>query len=315
MYLSELGKKYNKIIGWGVGDKFLNSYTDNIPITYMVDSNKSKQGTYCKGIVVESPEKILKEEMQKVCIIVFSELYWKDIVMQIGNMEITSDVLLPSMIYPDPLYNELGYKRAFALFAEDAIIKGISQRYGIEIKHYIDIGANHPINGNATILFYLGGATGCLVEPNCDYVASLKASRPMDTVWNLGIAGVSKDGMESQYFQIEGLDTRNTFSAEVADYYKENGFVVQTKLIKLISLNSLLDKYGEKVNYINIDVEGLEYEIIKDFDFNKYEVEFFNIEKGNVLVKELMINHDYELAAETPSNWIFVRAGLIHEKL
>ena len=46
-----------------------------------------------------------------------------------------------------------------------------------------------------------------------------------------------------------------------------------------VSLNYLFKKYDlKKVDYISIDTEGNEYEILKNFDFRKYKVNIFTIE-------------------------------------
>ena len=206
------------------------------------------------------------------------------------------------------------YKSGFSLFAEDALVKGISDRYHIDILHYVDIGANHPYFGNASVLFYLNGATGCLVEPNEEHIALLKKSRPNDIVINKGISNEANDGKSLIYYMVKGIDTINTFSKDVAENYGKKGLQLEEKKIEVICLNTVMEEYGEKVNYISIDVEGGEFEILKDFDFKKYDVEIFNIEKGDDRCNQLILNEGYEKAGETPSNWIFVKKGLIHEK-
>lgn len=53
-------------------------------------------------------------------------------------------------------------------------------------------------------------------------------------------------------------------------------------------------------------MEGYEYIILNDFDFARYPVSVFCIEKGDERVKSLLTENGYQLAAETPSNWIFM---------
>ena len=46
-----------------------------------------------------------------------------------------------------------------------------------------------------------------------------------------------------------------------------------------VCLNYLFKKYDlKKVDYISIDTEGNEYEILKNFDFRKYKVNIFTVE-------------------------------------
>lgn len=314
MKLNEL-YKYKKLIGWGAGKHFEDVYRNVISISYLVDSDESKYGKYCKGVEIKSPINLLEEDMENVCVIIFSELYWDEIIIQIRNMGFKGDVVHESMIYPNPYCNSDVAKEAYALFAEDAVIMGMSRRYNIDIKHYIDIGANHPIMGNATFLFYLQGATGCLIEPNPKFTEVISNIRPLDNVINAGIAESCCDGEKREYYIIESLETRNTFSRDLAEYYKKRGFTISSRKIDLVSLNYVCNQYKEKINYVSIDVEGLEYDIIKDFDFKKYGIEFFNIEKSNPQIIAIMENNGYELVCQTPSNWIFALKGIIKEKI
>lgn len=312
MDICELNK-YRKIIGWGAGYIFGNLYKTNFPVEYIVDSDEKKWGTECRGVRVFSPEKIINENMEDICIIIFAETYWRQIINQINGMGITADVFLMSMINPNPYSLKSSVRQSFALYAEDAIIQGISQRYDIKINNYVDIGCNHPIYGNATILFYLQGAAGCLIEPNINLIDELKQIRKKDTVFNVGIASAENNGKKQEFFEIEEINTRSTFSKEVAEQYRRKGFSIKSRMVKLMSLNAILEQYNKKVNYISIDVEGLEYEIVKSFDFNKFDVEFFNIEMGDERVREHMNNNNYEVVAETPSNWIFLRKGVVEK--
>jgi hypothetical protein len=59
-----------------------------------------------------------------------------------------------------------------------------------------------------------------------------------------------------------------------------SSFSPAAKKLKSISLNSLIKKYqlGKNIDYISIDTEGNELDIIKNFNFNKYNVKIFTIE-------------------------------------
>ena len=309
--LEELQEGYEKIVVWGAGGKFESSFSGNLRIDYLVDSDIQKHGRTVSGLKIEPPWKLLSEEPKRTAVIICSN-YWREITAEIKN---TFDVYMDVMIQPNPFQKNLMYKSGFSLFAEDALIKGICDRYHIDILHYVDIGANHPYFGNASILFYLNGASGCLVEPNEAHAALLKKSRPNDIVINKGVSSRENDGKKLIYYKVKDVDTINTFSGAVAESHRKRGFQVKEEQVQVASLNSILEKYGKKVNYISIDVEGGEFEILNDFDFIKYDVEIFNVEKGDDRCKQLILNQGYEKAGETPSNWIFVKKGLIHEEV
>ncbi len=309
--LNEIYQKYEKIIVWGAGGSFKNSFSGGMRIDYIIDSDETKWGKKIgDGIRIEPPQKLLSEKPEKTVVIICS-VYWKEIMKEISN---SFDIFLPCMIEPNPFQKDTIYKRGFSLFAEDAIVKGISDRYHININHYIDIGANHPYGGNASFLFYLNGATGCLVEPNKQHIELLKKFRPNDKVINKGVSNKENDGKKSTYYMVKDIDTINTFSEVAVKRYRDKGLQIEEKSLEMISLDSLIEDYGKKINYISIDVEGLEFEILKDFDFKRYDIEIFNIEKSDVRCKNLLLSSGYEKAGETPSNWIFVKEGFIHEE-
>lgn len=65
-------------------------------------------------------------------------------------------------------------------------------------------------------------------------------------------------------------------------------------------LNHLFEKFKlEKVDYISIDTEGNEYEIIKNFNFKRNKVKIFTIEhnfdnKKRHIIQKLMIENGYK---------------------
>lgn len=67
-----------------------------------------------------------------------------------------------------------------------------------------------------------------------------------------------------------------------------------------ICLNHLFEKFSLKeIDYISIDTEGNEYEILKNFDFNKYKVNIFTIEhnfnkKKRYKIQRLLKNNGYK---------------------
>ena len=80
--------------------------------------------------------------------------------------------------------------------------------------------------------------------------------------------------------------------------------------VETITLNDLLkiNIPTKKIDYISIDTEGSEYEIIKNFDFEKYDVEIFTIEHNFIDQKrnkifELMTSKNYIRIFQNLSKW------------
>ena len=80
--------------------------------------------------------------------------------------------------------------------------------------------------------------------------------------------------------------------------------------VETISLNDLIKKHldNKQIDYISIDTEGSEFDILKDFDFKKHQVEIFTIEHNFLEGKrdkifKIMTENDYKRVFETLSHW------------
>lgn len=94
--------------------------------------------------------------------------------------------------------------------------------------------------------------------------------------------------------------------ANYIDFHKNR--VNQNKttiIVKTITLNDLLDKYNSPtwIDYLSLDTEGSELEILKSVDFNKYtfgliDVEHNFVEPRRTQIKNLLTSKGYEYVRE-----------------
>ena len=73
-------------------------------------------------------------------------------------------------------------------------------------------------------------------------------------------------------------------------------------IVKTITLNELLEKFNAPlfIDYLSLDTEGSEFEILKSVDLTKYvfgliDVEHNFIEPKRSQIKELLLKYGYEL--------------------
>ncbi len=183
---------------------------------------------------------------------------------------------------------------------------------GIRQPTYVDIGAADPIEANNTYLLHANGGHGVLVEPNPAYVERLRLERPHDVVVNAGV-GVS-DAAEADYYVIRGAPMRNTFSKDdVEDLRTRRGHEVVERVIKmpLVSINRLMAEHlGGRPDLLSIDVEGLDLEILRRLDFEKYRpaVVIAETEPGGP-IPALLGSRGYKLRGATMNNVIFADPG------
>jgi FkbM family methyltransferase len=169
-------------------------------------------------------------------------------------------------------------KISFSQAGEDLIVNGIMQALRISRPDYLDIGAHHPTIMNNTYLFYIKGSRGVCVEPDPDMFFHLKSKRRKDICLNFGIGAESRNAAD---FYVMSTKTLSTFSKTDAERYETYGNQQITQVIKLpiISINDLLIQYFEKCpDFISLDVEGLESDILTALDFSKYRPPILCIE-------------------------------------
>jgi FkbM family methyltransferase len=206
----------------------------------------------------------------------------------------------------------LSYSQA----GEDLIVSFVFDALGIRNPSYLDIGAYHPKHLSNTYLFYKNGSSGVCIEPDPDLYARYKGRRPRDTCLNVGV-GVSNE--TSADFYVLATKTLNTFSRVEAEKCDANGQKIEKVIsIPLVKIDNILSTHfrNSAPNLVSLDIEGLDYEVIKTFDFSKARPEVFcietitfsenNSEEKVAPIIEYMKANDYMVYADSYINTIFV---------
>ncbi len=209
------------------------------------------------------------------------------------------------------------YSISYSQTGEDIIIDFIIGAKKIKEFTYLDIGANHPVWFNNTFKFYEAGYRGVCIEPDPSIHAVLSKRRPADICLNIGIAGQSAGDTDFYIMSGRGL---NTFSKAEAEKLEKNGHATINKIIKvpLRTTEQVIDEYfkGKSPVFINLDVEGLDEEILRNFPFHKYRPSIFCIETVHYTddassgkrkeIFDLMQANGYKAFADTYINTIFI---------
>jgi FkbM family methyltransferase len=169
---------------------------------------------------------------------------------------------------------------------EDLVLKAF---FGdIDKGFYVDIGAHDPDVFSVTKLFYEAGWTGINVEPLKTFCSRLTKARPLDINLNVAVAEADSKLLIREYSQASGLSTlsvdmQNEYLdsdqfKDVTNKFKE--YYVETK-----KLETIFDEHvGSKtVHFLKIDVEGLEWEVIKSQNWSKYRPMLLCIEANHIV--------------------------------
>ncbi|MCB5184122.1 FkbM family methyltransferase [Methylobacillus gramineus] len=201
------------------------------------------------------------------------------------------------------LFRDRGlYKLSYAQEGEDLILGRIFDRSSSG--YYIDIGAHHPVRFSNTYLFYKRGWRGVCVDPSQDAIALFKQRRPADIALEMG---VSDQESELTYYMFDE-PALNTFSKILADQRIENTTYksIGTRKVPVRPLNKILDEIlqpGTKIDFMTIDVEGLDYQVLVSNDWSKYRprivlAEALDDEAGE-RIRAFMIQNNYKIIART----------------
>lgn len=213
---------------------------------------------------------------------------------------------------------------SYAQFGEDILVDYFFQHYlKKDTPSYLDIGTNHPVNGNNTYVFYLRNSFGVCIEPDPVLYKEILAKRPNAIVLNAGV-GIGKETEGILYTFPEPYTGWNTFSREEALSRQAQTAINYTESAKIpfLAINGILEKYFKSApDFISIDVEGLDLAILQTLDFDKYKPAVFCVETMSFSVSnqskkcddiiEFLLSKGYSIYADSHINTIFVRKDIL----
>ncbi len=164
--------------------------------------------------------------------------------------------------------------KCYSQGGEDIVIDNI---FSTKSKgYYVDVGAHHPYRFSNTFKFYEKGWEGINIDPLPNMKEKFDKERPRD--FNLEIGISLKSGNLNYYMFSE--PAINTFDEDIATAWLNNetldhpAKLVDKKLIPVVRLETILDQHLPKnteIDFLNIDVEGLDFEVLQSNNWGKYK--------------------------------------------
>ena len=231
-------------------------------------------------------------------------------------------MIKPENILPERLYWPIKifyddkiktfYVKSYSQEGEDLILTRIigEKKEGF----YIDVGAHHPKRFSNTFLFYEKGWRGINIEARPGSKKIFDKIRPRDI--NVEVPISSEDKILKYYMFNE--PALNGFSEEISN--SKNGlrnYIIikeidlHTKTLKEVLESNLIE--NQHIDFMTVDVEGLDYDVLLSNDWNKYKPSFIIIEDvgfdlhsmGKSKVYNYLIGKDYTLIAKTFNTLFF----------
>ena len=179
---------------------------------------------------------------------------------------------------------------------------------------YVDVGAHHPKRFSNTYFFYKKGWKGINIDAMPGSMDAFEKVRPRDINIELPISS------KKQKLKYYGLNepALNGFSKELSEQRNNSrGYdIIFTRDLQTQTLQNVLDTYLPKeqiIDFLSIDVEGLDFDVIKSVDLNKVRPRLILIEILSSSYHELInneitthiISHNYSIFSKTINTVIF----------
>ena len=150
---------------------------------------------------------------------------------------------------------------------------------------YIDVGSHHPLINNNTYILYKRGWKGINIDLDFNSIDMFNYFRPKDH--NIQIALSNKIGFTDLYF-FHNRSAKNTIT-------KSRGKGAKSiKRVKTDTLNNIIKNSKintKKIDFLSIDVEGNELNVLKGLNFKNYRPKIISIEFIKPNIKEFY-QHD-----------------------
>jgi FkbM family methyltransferase len=168
---------------------------------------------------------------------------------------------------------------------------------------YVDIGAFDGIHLSNSYSFEQQGWQGICVEPHPSYYEICKQRRPQSICLN--VACVEDDHVDTVEFYKEKLGLlsgiRGGREADVRGRYQRRGLKFsgfKQITVPASTLNALLSKHlpaGTEIDFMSIDTEGTEIDVLRGLDLSKFRPRVLVIEANTEEAKTSLYKHMVEL--------------------
>jgi len=167
--------------------------------------------------------------------------------------------------------------------------------------YYLDIGCFHPKWASNTYLFHKAGWRGTAVDIDghkLNYFQRVRGQN-VSTIKAAVVGSVMYPKIIEVYkFRVKtGWSDIDTADRSTAIRYREQGmgdFICEK--INSMNINELLNELPH-INFLNIDVEGMDLDIIKNLNFCKFKIDLIVFEDNETKgksVENLLINNGYK---------------------
>lgn len=236
-------------------------------------------------------------------------------------------LILPKIIIEKLATIKNNYLDSYALKSysqegEDMILRRLFEKQ--QMGFYVDVGAHHPKRFSNTYFFYKKGWKGINIDAMPDSMKLFNKIRPRD----INIEKPVSDKKQVLTYYAFNEPALNGFSKELSE--QRNGqssyFIKFTKNIETSTLEEILENNlpkNQEIDFLSIDVEGLDFMVLKSNNFEKYRpkvilIEILESTLDNIQNNEIsnfLRNYNYSIYAKAVNTVLFIENNFFKNEI
>lgn len=179
--------------------------------------------------------------------------------------------------------------KSYSQEGEDMILRRLFEKQ--QTGFYVDVGAHHPKRFSNTYFFYKKGWRGINIDAMPDSMKTFDSLRPRD----INIEKPISDKKQTLRYYAFNEPALNGFSKKLSqqrdglrDYH-----IIFEKDMETLTLKEILDAHlpdNQEIDFLSIDVEGLDFKVLRSNNFEKYRPKVILVETLESSLVELQDN-------------------------
>lgn len=191
------------------------------------------------------------------------------------------------------------------MYSQNAEEKHILEFFGEREGRFLDIGAFDGITFSNVRALYEKGWSGVMVEPSPTCFSALIKNYPDPRVKLVNVALSDRGGLGVLHASEDAVSTLSEEHREL--WEKATNFREVT--INLLTVNDFFKRFPGPYDFINLDVEGTNWQLLQQIPILDLGCEMLCVEFGNDgdSIKAMMQSLAWEMIYSSAENFIFVR--------
>ena len=202
----------------------------------------------------------------------------------------------------------------YSQFGEDIILREILKKE-ISNGFYIDVGCYHPKKFSNTYRLYKKGWSGINIDMEEDKISLFNMVRPRDL--NV-LSPISDKEEEVTLYRYSKYGLGSTIDKKIASETTDD--IYDKTIVKTRTLNKVINESPYKdtqIDVLSIDVEGVDFKVLKSLDIKKYSPKVIIIEDHHKKIEDILetdtfkflVQNNYILRSWSFYSLIFVLPG------